>query len=108
VGTDFGEHAVLLGLALLLATIGVAAFPHWRHSRRWGYAPSAAAGVLLVAIAAAAAAGRPVNGADIRIAEAAPAPAAPLHNRTIDNARERLLWSREPSMAAISVSIRFD
>jgi hypothetical protein len=99
---------VLLGLALLLATIGVAAFPRWRHSRRWGYAPSAAAGVLLVAIAAAAAAGRPASGSDIRITEAAPAPAAPLHNRTIDNARERLLWSGEPSMAAISVSIRFD
>ena len=99
---------MLLGLALLLATIGVVAFPRWRYSRRWGYAPSAAAGVLLVAVAAAAAAGRPASESDIRITKAAPAPAAPSHNPTIENARERLLWSGEPSMAAITVSIRFD
>lgn len=104
----FGEHAVLLGLALLLATVGVAALPRWRYSRRWSYAPSAAAGLLLVAVAAAAAAGRPVNGADIRITKAPPAPATPLHNPTIENTRQRLLWSSEPSMAAVLAYTSFD
>ncbi|HKV14572.1 MAG TPA: DUF3309 family protein [Reyranella sp.] len=99
---------MLLGLAVILATVGVVVFPRWRYSRRWSYAPSAAAGVLLVVIAAAAAAGRPASESDIRITKAAPAPAGPSHNQTIENARERLLWSGEPSMAAISVSIRFD
>lgn len=41
----------VLGLALLLAVIGVAAFPCWRHSARWGYAPSTVAGTLLVLVA---------------------------------------------------------
>jgi hypothetical protein len=47
-----GEHAVLiLGLALLVAITGVAAFPCWPYSRHLGYGPSIAAGSLLVAAA---------------------------------------------------------
>jgi hypothetical protein len=41
-----------LGLAVLLAAAGIAAFPCWRHSAGWGYGPSAVAGGLLVLIAA--------------------------------------------------------
>jgi hypothetical protein len=41
----------VLGLALLLAVIGVAAFPCWRYSARWGYVPSTVAGGLLALVA---------------------------------------------------------
>ena len=44
----FGENAVLLlGLSLILAALGVAVFPCWRYSARWGYGPSATIGLLL-------------------------------------------------------------
>lgn len=99
---------MLLGLALLLATASVAIFPRWRYSRRWGYAPCAIAAVLLVTVAAVAASGRTIDKADIRISRAQAGPAAPLHNQTIDNARERLMWSSEPSIAAVSAYTRFD
>ncbi len=39
------------GLAVLIAAIGIAAFPCWRHSANWGYLPSAVSGVLLLAVA---------------------------------------------------------
>ena len=39
-------------LAVLLAAAGIAAFPCWRHSARWGFAPSALAGGLLFLVAA--------------------------------------------------------
>lgn len=41
-----------LSLAVVLAAAGIAAFPCWRHSARWGYGPSAIAGGLLVLVAA--------------------------------------------------------
>ena len=52
----FGEPTVLiLGTALLLTAAGIAAFPCWPHSRRFGYGPSAAAAVLLILVAIVAA-----------------------------------------------------
>ena len=42
---------LILGLALLVAIAGIAAFPCWPHSRDLGYGPSLAAGSLLVAAA---------------------------------------------------------
>jgi hypothetical protein len=45
---------LILGLALLVAAIGIAAFPCWPHSRHLGYGPSIAAGSLLVLAAALA------------------------------------------------------
>lgn len=41
-----------LSLAVLVAAVGVAAFPCWRHSARWGYGPSTVAGGLLFLVAA--------------------------------------------------------
>ena len=92
---------MLLGLALALATASVAVFPRWSYSQRWGYAPSTIVAILLVTVAAVAASGRPASSTDLRITRAAPAPATPLHNQTIDNARDRLLWSSAPNIAAI-------
>lgn len=42
---------LIFGLALLLAIVGIAGFPCWRHSRRLGYGPSLSAGVLLLVVA---------------------------------------------------------
>ncbi len=50
-----------LTLSVLLAVLGVAAFPCWRHSARWGYAPSMIVGFLLVLVAALTAGGRPLT-----------------------------------------------
>jgi len=100
-------HAVLLGLALVLATAGIAVFPRWTYSQRWGYAPSTIVAILLVTVATVAASGRPAGSADLRITRAA-APAAPLHNQTIDNARDRLMWSSAPSIAAIPTDTSVD
>ncbi len=41
-----------LSLAVLLAAAGIAAFPCWRHSARWGFGPSTVAGGLLFLVAA--------------------------------------------------------
>ncbi len=41
-----------LSLAVLLATMGIAAFPCWRHSEGWGFGPSTVAGGLLFLVAA--------------------------------------------------------
>ena len=41
-----------LSLAVLLAVAGIAAFPCWRHSVRWGFGPSTVAGGLLFMVAA--------------------------------------------------------
>lgn len=41
-----------LSLAVLLAAIGIGAFPCWRHSAGWGFAPSTVAGGLLFLVAA--------------------------------------------------------
>ena len=49
---------LVLGLAVMLAVISVAAFPCWSYSARWGYRPSIVAGTLLVFVAVVAAAGR--------------------------------------------------
>src|SRR5438045_2036842 len=46
------ELAVMvLGIAILLAAVGVATFPCWSYSARWGYAPSMLASSLLVSVA---------------------------------------------------------
>jgi hypothetical protein len=99
---------VLLGLSLVLATAAVAVFPRWTYSQRWGYVPSTIVAILLVPVAAFAASGRPASSTDLRITRAAAAPAAPLHSQTIDNARDRLLWSGEPSIAAIPTHTSVD
>jgi hypothetical protein len=44
-------------LSILLTALGVAVFPCWPHSARWGYAPSAVVGILLVGVAVLAARG---------------------------------------------------
>ncbi|TAJ84429.1 MAG: DUF3309 domain-containing protein [Reyranella sp.] len=41
-----------LSLAVLLAAVGIAAFPCWRHSAGWGYGLSTVAGGLLFLVAA--------------------------------------------------------
>lgn len=99
---------MLLGLALVLATASIAVFPRWRYSQRWGYAPSTIAAILLVTVAAVAASGRPASSTDLRITRAAPSPATPLHNQTIDNARDRPMWSSAPSIAAIPTDTSVD
>src|SRR5947208_3071363 len=46
------ERAVLvLGVAIVLAVVSVAAFPCWSYSARWGYLPSTIAGTLLFCVA---------------------------------------------------------
>lgn len=47
-----------LGLAVVLAVVGIASFPCWPYSERWGYRPSIVSGVLLVVVALVAAGGR--------------------------------------------------
>jgi hypothetical protein len=42
---------LIFGLALLLAVVGIAGFPCWRHSRHLGYGPSLSAGLLLLLVA---------------------------------------------------------
>jgi len=42
---------LILGSALLLALVAIASFPCWPYSRRFGHAPSASAGVLLLLVA---------------------------------------------------------
>jgi hypothetical protein len=104
---------VLLGLALLLATVSVAAYPRWRHSRRWGFAPCAVAGSLLVVVAVAAAVGRPAGHDPVRTASEpavapAPAPAGSNYRDALESARERLSWARPSSFASIMLTTRVD
>lgn len=104
---------MLLGLALLLATVSVAAYPRWRHSRRWGYAPCAAAATLLVFVALAAAIGRPTDHGQIRIATQptvapAPAPAGSRYSDALESARQRLSWAQPSNVASIMPATRVD
>jgi hypothetical protein len=68
----------ILGLALFLAVVSVASFPCWSYSKRWGYVPCAAAGILLFFVAMIAAGGKSAAGDEVgtRIAPAPPAAAA--------------------------------
>lgn len=50
-----------LTLSVLLAVLGIAAFPCWRHSARWGYVPSMIVGFLLVLVAALTVGGKPLT-----------------------------------------------
>lgn len=50
---------LILGIAVLLAAVGIAAFPCWPHSRRFGFAPSASAACLLVLVALVAVSHKP-------------------------------------------------
>jgi Protein of unknown function (DUF3309) len=47
----WGYTVPILGSAMLLALVAIASFPCWPYSRRFGYAPSTSAGVLLVLVA---------------------------------------------------------
>ncbi len=49
----------ILGTALLLTAAGIAAFPCWPYSRRFGFAPSASAACLLVLVALVAVSHKP-------------------------------------------------
>lgn len=62
-----------LSLALLLAAVGIAAFPCWRHSAGWGYAPSTVAGGLLFLVAAFTIGDRAVPHSQSATPERAPA-----------------------------------
>ena len=59
-----------LTLSVLLAILGIAAFPCWRHSARWGYAPSMVVGFLLILVAAVTVGGKPLTD-DARLARLA-------------------------------------
>jgi hypothetical protein len=73
---------LVLGLAVILAVISVAAFPCWSYSERWGYRPSIVAGILLVFVALTATAGRQPRAVPTQTNIAAAAPSAS------DNARD--------------------
>ncbi len=47
----WGHTVLILGSALILALVAIASFPCWPFSRRFGYGPSASAGILLVFVA---------------------------------------------------------
>jgi hypothetical protein len=49
---------VLTAIALLLSIVGVAVFPCWRYSARWGYVPSAIAALLLIGVSILSLGGR--------------------------------------------------
>jgi hypothetical protein len=92
---EIGEHAVLiLGIAILLATVSVASFPRWQYSRRWGYAPCTTAAIMLFFVALIAAWGKSSSGAatNVRIAAApaieTPAPAPPAGRYTLESLRQ--------------------
>jgi len=106
--TDFREHAVpILGYALLLATVSVASFPCWRHSRRWGYVPCASTAILLFFVALAAVGGKPATG-NARMATApasAPASSTVPHDYILDSSRQPIPLPRhalEPVNVAAS------
>lgn len=61
---------------LVLAALGVAVFPCWRHSAAWGHGPSIAVGGLLIFMAALAVSGKTWQRADAAIA-APPSAIAP-------------------------------
>ena len=52
---------IALTLSVLLAALGIAVFPCWSHSVRWGYAPSLMVGGLLILVAAMTIGSRPIN-----------------------------------------------
>lgn len=52
---------IALTISVLLAALGIAVFPCWRHSARWGYAPSLMVGGLLILVAAMTIGSRPVS-----------------------------------------------
>lgn len=52
---------IALTLSILLAALGIAVFPCWPHSARWGYAPSLMVGGLLILVAAMTIGSRPLS-----------------------------------------------
>ena len=52
---------IALTLSILLAAVGIAVFPCWPHSTRWGYAPTLMVGGLLILVAAMTIGSRPVS-----------------------------------------------
>lgn len=48
-----------LTLSILLAAFGIAVFPCWPYSARWGFGPSVVAGGLLMLVAAFTISGKP-------------------------------------------------
>ncbi|HZQ01647.1 MAG TPA: DUF3309 family protein [Reyranella sp.] len=77
-----------LTLSVLLALLGIAAFPCWRHSARWGYLPSMAVGFLLVLLAAVTVGGKPLTD-DARIARLKQ-PVTIVHDVNVANAADRI------------------
>jgi hypothetical protein len=61
---------LILTISVLLAILGIASFPCWGHSARWGYLPSMVVGFLLATIAAITVGGRPLTD-DERLARLA-------------------------------------
>ena len=57
---------------LVLAALGIAVFPCWRHSAAWGHGPSIAVGGLLIFMAALAVSGKSWQRADAAIAAPEP------------------------------------
>lgn len=53
---------------LVLAALGIAVFPCWRHSAAWGHGPSIAVGGLLIFMAALAVSGKSWQRADAAMA----------------------------------------
>ncbi len=49
---------IVLTITILLAAVGIAVMPCWRHSAGWGYGPGACVGLLLVGIGISAVVGR--------------------------------------------------
>ncbi len=52
---------IALSLSILLAALGIAVFPCWSHSARWGYAPSLMVSGLLILVAAMTIGSRPLS-----------------------------------------------
>ncbi len=86
---------LILGFALMLATVSVASFPCWTYSGRWGFLPCTASGIALFFVAMIAVGGRPNTGeaTETRAANAALStlPAAvptPTRGFTVDSSRQ--------------------
>ncbi len=84
-----------LALAISLALVGIASFPCWPYSARWGYRPTLAAGILLVFVALVAASGRlprTPSGTNVAVLPSAPPGAGPPAIRNDQHHRSRKVF----------------